>query len=145
MTHTTPSIRQLIHLNTTLKALADEASAQQALLGELRQQLPDALAKHCSAARLRDGRLVVSMDSPVWATRLRFASPQLLGSLRQRHPTLKAIEVKVAIARLNPARPRSKARRSTVGARIIHECALETSEAPLREALLRLSRVLDSS
>lgn len=145
MAQPTHSIRQLMRRDASLKAIADEAKAQQTLLDELRECLPAELAEHCSAARLRDRRLVISMDSPAWATRLRYLAPQLLESLRPLHSALATIEVKVAVARLRPPGRRRKARRSSVGARIIHECALDTSEEPLREALLRLSRAVASS
>lgn len=146
MSHKPPSVGNLIHRSMSLRALADEAGVQQTLLSELRRHLPDMLAGHCSAARLRDQQLIVSVDSPAWATRLRFVAPQLLDSLRQRYPDLEAVRVKVAVTHQCSEQTRRRtARRSAAGARIIHEYALETSETPLREALMRLSRALDSS
>ena len=49
----------------------------------IKQYLPSPLVNHCQVANLRHGKLVLSVDSPVWATKLRFYMPELLAALRQ--------------------------------------------------------------
>lgn len=52
-------------------------------LNELLQQFLDPfLAPHCQVANYRSGCLVIMADSAAWATRLRYAFPDLLGQLR---------------------------------------------------------------
>lgn len=47
------------------------------LLARVRAVLRAAVRPHCIAASLKAGELVVTVDSPVWATRLRYAEEPL--------------------------------------------------------------------
>jgi hypothetical protein len=47
------------------------------LLARVRAVLRAPVRPHCIAASLKAGELVVTMDSPVWATRLRYAEETL--------------------------------------------------------------------
>ena len=142
MAHKPKSVRHLLKDKPTLKRLELEVSAQKALLGEVRGLLPDDLAPHCVAARTRQQQLVLYADSPAWATRLRFAAPQLPGLLRSHHPALHEARVRLLISRGAPAPRARKARHSNAAAHIIQQTAMNTREPDLREALLRLSRTL---
>lgn len=48
------------------------------LLGRVRAALPAASRLHCLSASLKAGELVITVDSPVWATRVRYAEGPLL-------------------------------------------------------------------
>ena len=48
----------------------------------LREHLDSPLADHASVAAIRASTLVVVVDSPVWATRLRYQSAEILDHLR---------------------------------------------------------------
>lgn len=48
------------------------------ILGEI---LQDPLRKHCVAANVNAGQLVILVDSPVWATRLRYQQEDVLNQL----------------------------------------------------------------
>jgi hypothetical protein len=136
------SVRHLLKDKPTLKLLELEISAQKALLTEVRSLLPADLAGHCVAARVHDRQLVLHADSAVWATRLRYLAPQLLSLLQPRHPTLREIKPRLLHGRApRPAR-RRPARRSDGAAAIIHDSAQDTKQAPLREALIRLSEAV---
>ena len=142
MAHSLKSVRHLLKDKPTLKTLELEISAQKALLAEIRRLLPGDLAEHCVAAQQRGPRLVLHTDAAVWATRLRFLATQLLDLLRPEHPTLREIRVKLLISRSPRKHPSRVARRSAVGAAIIHDSAVDTKHPELREALQRLSQAL---
>lgn len=60
----------------------------------LSAELDSSLAPHCRAVNLRGSMLVLAVDSPAWATRLRFQTSELLSVLRQRGwPGLASVEL----------------------------------------------------
>jgi hypothetical protein len=142
MAHSLKSVRRLLKDKPTLKILELEISAQKALLAEVRRLLPDDLAEHCLAARLRERQLILHTDSPVWATRLRFFATNLISLLQPDYSTVTEIRIKPLIKRSEPAVPAHPPRHSDVGAAIVADSALDTAHPPLREALERLSRTL---
>lgn len=142
MARSPKSVRHLLRDRPTLKLIEAEISAQRALLIQVRELLPGDVARHCVAAQLRDQRLTLHADSPVWATRLRYLTAQILGLLQREHPSLRWIKIKLVLPHSPPpARPRV-ARRSDAAAGIIHDSAQDTKQPQLREALQRLSHSL---
>lgn len=136
------SVRHLLKDKPTLKLLELEISAQKALLNQVKKLLPEDLAGHCVAARIRDQQLVLHTDSPVWATRLRYAAPQLLSLLQPSHSPLRGVKIRLVLPRAPDRRRLPPARHSDVAAAIIHDSAEDTKQPALREALERLSRAL---
>jgi hypothetical protein len=136
------SVRRLLKDKPTLRFLELEISAQKVILDSVRRLLPDDLASHCVAAQRRDQSLVLHVDSPVWATRLRYASPGLLDMLKPAYPWLRAIKIKLLLSRADSRRRPATARHSDSAAAIIHDSAQETKQAQLRNALERLSQAL---
>lgn len=138
MARSPKSVRHLLKDKPTLKLLEREIRAQNALLNQIRRLLPADLAPHCRAAQIREGLLVLHVDSPVWATRLRYLAPELLSLLRPDHTALSAVTVKVLVER-ESCRPRHRpAQHSAVAASIIHDSAEDTKHPQLRAALERL-------
>ncbi len=45
--------------------------------------LPKSLINHVTLATIRDGLLVVSADSPIWATNMRFEAPSIMKKLKK--------------------------------------------------------------
>lgn len=142
MAHSPKSVRHLLKDKPTLKILELEISAQKVLLAEVCRRLPGDLADHCLAAQQRAQQLILHVDSPVWASRLRFLAPRLLELLQAQHPDLREVRVKLLVPQTPRRRPPQTARRSDVGARIIHESASDTKHPALRDALERLSLAL---
>lgn len=142
MAHSPKSVHHLLKDRPTLKLIASEISAQRALLEQVRALLPGDLANHCVAARLRDQQLTLHADSPVWATRLRYLTNQILGLLQSDHPSLRGIKIKLLLTRAAPAPRHRVAHKSDVAAAIIHDSAQDTKQPQLRDALQRLSRAL---
>jgi hypothetical protein len=142
MARSPKSVRRLLKDKPTLKFLELEISAQKALLENVRRLLPDDLADHCVAARKRDQQLILHADSPVWATRLRYNSPQLMSLLQTTNPSLREIKIKLVLPRSDTRRRLPGARHSDFAAAIIHDSAEDTKQPQLREALERLSVAL---
>lgn len=71
---------------TSLASVFDDWAA---LVGEQ-------VAAHVSPVRLQDGRLLVEVDDPTWATQMRFLESHIIGSVSARtRVTISAIDVRV--------------------------------------------------
>jgi len=69
----------------------------QRLLSRLKQLLPPPLANHCLACVLdTHGRLTLYVDTPAWASQLRFHQPQVLPELNKIAP-LQQIRLRVLL------------------------------------------------
>ncbi|MGD8955716.1 MAG: DUF721 domain-containing protein [Chromatiaceae bacterium] len=139
MARSPKSVRQLLKDKPTLEFLEREIRARGALLNQIRRSLPADLALHCRAAQIREGLLVLHVDSPIWATRLRYLAPELLGLLRPDHNELTSVTVKVLVERESCGPRHKPAKRSAVAASIIHDSAEDTNHLQLRAALERLA------
>jgi len=69
--------------NQTLQQLVKKAERLLDLNQRLLEQLATPLKEHCKLANWRNGCLVIETDSAVWATQLRYSSPDLLERLRK--------------------------------------------------------------
>ena len=85
MTKRSPKrVQQILRKAPSLKHLLREADADHNRLIQLRQILPAELASHCIDTHLRNGRLVIYVNSPVWASRLRLMTPKIQESFQAR-------------------------------------------------------------
>ena len=59
------------------------------------------VARHCRPRRLDEGRLLVEVDDPTWATQLRFLNAEIIDRINGRlgAGTVGSIDVRVAGAR----------------------------------------------
>ena len=135
-------VRRLLKDKPSLRLLELEISARKALLNQVRQLLPGNIARHIVAAQKREQSLILHTDSPVWATRLRYDGPQIISLLKSSDPSLRNVKVRVLVSRTPTRRRLAAARHSDVAAAIIHDCAEDTKQLELREALERLSLAL---
>ena len=65
-----------------LERLVKHEAARGAWTEQLRAVLPANLAPHCRVADIRGGRMIIHVASAAWATRLRFALPEVQPALR---------------------------------------------------------------
>jgi hypothetical protein len=108
----------------------------------LRETLGVDLGAHCRAGGLTGGRLVLLADSPVWATRIRYAVPALLERL-EGEGDIPVREIQVRVGRASIAREPASRRARPLGeetARNLRETAEAVGDEALRSALLRLAR-----
>ena len=142
MARSPKSVRHLLKDKPALKLLELEISAQKALLEQVHKLLPADISRHCVAAQKRGQQLILHTDSPVWATRLRYQAPQLITLLKSGHPSLRGVKIRLNLTRSPPRRRLPAAQHSDIAAAIIHDCAEDTKQPELRDALERLSLAL---
>ncbi|WP_304985941.1 DUF721 domain-containing protein [Coxiella-like endosymbiont] len=88
------SIKQCFQTNS-LKLIVQKA--QQMLVVErfLNQILPLEIVPHCRIMNLSKGTLTLQLESPVWATRVRYLVPHLLEQLAQQNLAIQRIQCRV--------------------------------------------------
>jgi hypothetical protein len=82
MPDTARHVRRYLRGSDAVAALLSELQRRDELLQRVRDAIPEAFRPHCKQASLRDGLLHLSVDSPVWVSRLKFLAPQLVDDLR---------------------------------------------------------------
>lgn len=104
--------------------------------------IPAPLNEHCSLLSIRNDTLVLAADSPVWAARLRYYTPQLVKQLSGRQTvTVRTIRVRVnppeipVVARRRQPAPRLTSR----SAMLLRQAAGNVTDPDLKSALLRLA------
>jgi predicted nucleic acid-binding Zn ribbon protein len=77
--------------NPTLERLREGAKAAERTVDAVRQSLPPEVAEHVWGASTDDGVLTVLVESAGWATRVRYAVPELKQGVGERlgEPVLK--------------------------------------------------------
>ena len=95
--------------NPTLERLREGAKAADRTLDAVRQSLPGEVAEHVWGASTDEGLLTVLVDSAGWATRVRYAVPELKQGVGDRlgAPILK-VNVRVRPRATRKASPSGK-------------------------------------
>lgn len=104
---------------------------------------PPPFAQHCRPVRVLDGRLLLQVDSPAWAGRIRHQKQAILQHLRSQDADwaeLQDIQVRVVPADQPPARPYQRLSLSPATARLLEQTADAVTDPRLRAALRRLTR-----
>jgi hypothetical protein len=96
MTGGRPKLLKDLLAGRSLAGLAERAAATDRLARRIQTLLPAELAPHVTGANVRDRRLVVLVDGPVWAARLRFEAP----ALRRRLESEQEIDVDAVTVRV---------------------------------------------
>jgi hypothetical protein len=137
-------INKLLTAGKALASMDARLVEQKILLEQVRSILPLSMAEHCVWANPNSkGDLILMVDSPAWASRLRYLSPKLSLQLRQNGHPVRRIQVKVTILNMSPMQQK-KIRRanplSISNAQILSSVAESLDDEKLSSALLRLSR-----
>lgn len=82
----------LSHENSILTDIVQKTKTINALNGTLYKILPQPLNQHCRVANIRNKCLVIEIDSPNWATKIRFIIPELLHKMQKKYPNIAKIE-----------------------------------------------------
>lgn len=126
-----------------LRQLAEKARRHADLNDDLRRELPADLAPHVRLATVNDGCLVLQADSPAWAARLRFKTPEILENLRLKSSfaAIRSIRIRNDLdAATQPNIPTFHARLGDQAVRALEAQAACTSDPQLRAAFERLAR-----
>ena len=108
----------------------------------LRQHLGPPLADHLSVAAIREPDLVVVVDSPVWAARLRYRSAEILDHFAAalRRPRPRRLKTLVRPPFSGPPRARAAARRAPrPSPQLVRRVSEALEPGPLRERMMRLA------
>ena len=100
------------------------------------------LAAHCQLLNLRQGVLIMSCDSTVWATRLRYQVPALLESLRQQDSLRDLVDIQIRVNPVVTAPQQATRRRASLSAEAaycVQQCAESIDDSGLRQALEQLA------
>jgi hypothetical protein len=124
--------------------LLTENGLNNELLGLVRRHLSGPSRLHCVNARLQHHTLIVHVDSPAWASKLRFQLGGLLPSLRN-VPSLaglQQVQIRILPSAENksPGSPPVPARLSAESAELIRHLASAISDDSLRASWLRLAK-----
>jgi hypothetical protein len=121
--------------------LVREAREHCALLEQVRAILPADAAAHCVAAALAHGHLRVTVDSPVWASRIRYMGREIGRRLGAQGVAVDRVTVQAGPSRGRVAGGRATtASLSTAAADCLDALAADTQDEDLRAALRRLAR-----
>lgn len=81
---------------SALGRLVAGAAKRKSLIMQVKSCLEPALSEHLIGVNVKDDTLVLLSDSAVWATRLRYAGPELCKQLSEKFElTLQKVHVKV--------------------------------------------------
>jgi len=132
------------HLQNSIEFATIRAKLQQnkGLLEQIQQLLPAPLNEHCIGLAAKPDRLVLYADSSAWASRLRYATRDLLAKLGKKQIHFSNITVKISIdnRRKAPKQGRRKSKLlSKTNSDQLQKIANGTSDPELRAALMRLS------
>ena len=132
-------------LRQRLRGLTEEAGRQARTATLVREALPGELAGHCLGALVDGDELVLYVDAPGWATRLRFIAPKLYAHLAEHGIVCRRSRVRVQppgerVAPVAPARKTLSA--SPAAVRAVSSAAANAGSDELADALRRLARSL---
>jgi hypothetical protein len=136
------SLRTIVYSTSTAAKLGKRAAENQALCERIKDYLPSPLDRQLLAAVLQAGTLSLFVPSPVWASRLRYAIPQLQRQLAQQGLAVEQIRTRILPEQTK--RSSRQRRKSPVlsqeNSEILRYAAAAISDTELSEALLKLSR-----
>lgn len=132
-------------LRQQLQSLSEAARRHAQASDLVRSALPAELASHCRGAVVAADEVTLYVDSPAWATRLRFLAPDLLRQLAGAGLALHRCRIRVLPPgdRVEPAPSMPQPPRETAAASAaVSSAAAATESSDLAAALRRLARTL---
>lgn len=99
------AVHELLRSHAVLKQSLERQRRDQGVAARVADALFAQARPHCLDARVADGVLTLTMDSPAWATRARYRAPDLLAELKD----LNLSEVRI---RTRPPAPQDPPRSS---------------------------------
>ena len=126
----------------SLAQLQNRAAQLQYYHEQIKSILPPPLEDHFKLANVDKNYLTLHTDSPAWAARLRFKTPDILKRIQALCDTNppKSIRIKVIPPASTSKKPGPKPKLSDANANLIHKTAETIKDPKLRDALYRLSK-----
>jgi len=142
-----PIYRYLSGSNTQIESLIAQVNNIIKLDHTLKQVLDADLAPHCRIGNIQADEISILVDSPVWATQLQYKKSEILLKFNKidifKH--ISRVHIKVAPCPDKPkwaSAAKQTSLQSEIGSQCLETLASTTPDAPLSEALRRLSRRL---
>ncbi len=85
----------LSRLSPTLTRVTDQAARQATWRDWIQTNLPSEITAKISGIVERDGTVVLFAESAAWSARLRYAVQEIEGTLREAHPNITEVKVRV--------------------------------------------------
>ena len=136
-------VKQYFASDSALSSLQARLTAQDTLKLRVQKLLPAPIDEQIENAVMHSRTLTLWVNSPVWASRLRYLAPQLLRQLKQEGIILDRIQPRIQVQEVQRPfrrRPSRKIQLSSGSAEVLRQTADALQDRPLREALMRLSR-----
>lgn len=144
--YTCRAVTSLLRSTPDLQKFVDKLEQLEHMNRYIAAHLEPGLAENCQVANLRDGSLILSTTSPAWHHKLRFATMDLLSTLRA-NPLwsgLKSIEVRVDYIPLThhdtPTNFKTPSAISAQNAKLLRQTATHISNEKLANAITKLAR-----
>lgn len=137
-------IQALLRAHPATAGLMDRRRRDEGLLGEVRAYLPTGTRTHCLQAAKKGTVLTLTVDSPSWATRVRYLEGVLVTAFSP--VGIETVKIRVrppghAGRRSNSStRTRTATRLTPVAVKHLLDTADHIEDAGLAEALRRLAR-----
>lgn len=127
--------------NSGLGQLVQHSARLRELEHKLVDHLGPPLDQHCRIANYADTTLTLHTDSPAWAAKLRFITPDILNYMRSRchlH-NIRTVRIRVLLPDSNPVSAPRHLKLSHTAADHLRSVALSMTDEGLHQSLLRLS------
>ena len=134
-------VSRVFAVSERLRQLKKQTDRLRELDHRFKQHLKTPLSEHATLATISDGCLVVHVDGPAWATRLRYKTPEILAALEEDKyfEPVRSIRIR-SLSERRP--PTSTPRRRYVGVSPVSDLEAATdaiANVEVRDALLRLA------
>ncbi len=132
----------------TLSRLMRRARQLHCIALTIKEFLPESLAEQCQPGNIDNDTLFVYVNSPAWATRLRYLAPDLIKYL-QTHPQTKGVRhictiIQPVVSKPAPANLKSRHLLSQKNAALLRHAATTAGSPRLSAALRRLAQHTNS-
>lgn len=139
--YSVPAYSYLSDSSSKLGQLIQHGNRLRELESQLTAHLGAPLNQHCRIANYANNTLTLHTDSPGWAAKLRFITPDILNFMRNKcHLSeIKTVRIRIIIPDMKPAKNAKHLTLSQTTADHIKEVALSITDEGLRQSLLKLS------
>ena len=141
-----PINKILKNKNLLTKPIFRHVQRLQQLTSIIHARLPPSMFEHCQVANCTRTELALATHSPGWSTRLRYHSNDILDAVnRETGMTLRKVRIIIIPPKNEPVRPkRSVQKPSAASITLLQETAQHIQHPKLQEALMRLSRHMET-
>jgi hypothetical protein len=123
-----------------IEALMPQAKRLLELRITLAELLPESIARSCSIANYRQGKVIVFAENGAVAAKLKLLRPALCDRLSNRGIEVTAMEVEVQPPGLAPKLPEKTATMSTFAAESLTRLSAQLPDSELKNSIGRLAR-----